>query len=1003
VKRFAGFSFDSANECVWRNEKRCPLAPKAYAVLAYLVEHPDRLVPKEELLDAVWPNTFVQEAVLKTCILEIRKALGENSRTPRHIATVHRRGYRFLSVPEKNGIEVAESKEIASALFGRDVELEQLHDLIQRAAGGERQIVFVTGEPGIGKSALVAQFLSESIAGLPVQVLKGECIEHLASREAYYPIFHALSAATKTGTLPGGIEVLRKYAPTWLADMPGLVSDDDAFTLRKESLGASRERMVREMTHALEAMSVENPLIVVLEDLHWSDVSTLDLISSVANGAEGARLLIIGTYRPVDVILSNHPVKRVKQSLLARGRCVELELEALEKRSVGELIDRRFPDHEFPPAFIDVVYDRTNGNPLFVLNVLDYAVSRGLISQADGIWRLSSQVGEKDLGVPESISHMIETQIERLTAEEQNILETASVVGLRFAVRLLGGDQAEDGLVLEECCDRLSKRSLFIGATGLMELGPGCVSASYEFTHSLYRDILYRRLSAARKMRLHRTIGEQIEKVFAGRLHEVAGELARHFETCRESLRAIQCLRILAHTSARRHALREGLDALHHALQLGRHLPEPDRSMIELELVDQIGLYYRLMGQLSSAASAFEELFARALLAGDSETQLRAQLSLAGVTSWSDRSRCLRAVDMAAALAGSRVTPESSVSASGHIAYWNLLFHGWREEDARASAAGLELARGGPDRAGLALHATRHAFFLALSSQYRRAAETAAEGARVGTEGEILIDYSIAYYFEAWAQLHLGEWGRLRRLLKSCVETAKQNSHGYWALVFGLLEAFLYIETFAFSAARKACQDYLVTAREIGHPLSVQISLVLLGLAELGSGDLAAARQNFEEARGWQRRERILMDWIWKLPLQLGFAELCLASGDAPAARAEAEAFLAHAATTSERTWIARAHDVRARIALAERDKPTARRHIALGIAEMDGYEVPLAEWRLHALASQVNKEPGEGDKAREVILRLAGSLDDEPELRDTFLSFPLVAGNLEASRAASR
>src|SRR5262249_39308455 len=150
---------------------------------------------------------------------------------------------------------------------------------------------------------------------------------------------------------------------------------------------------------------------------------------SIANRSENARLLVIGTYRPVDVILSNHPVKSVKQSLCAHGRCVEIELEDLEKQHVAEMCELRFPGHEIPSAFVDLLYRRTDGNPLFVLNVLDDAASRSLIGDRDDSLRLSSTLSETDVPVPESIAQMIESRMERLTREEQNTLEIASVAG----------------------------------------------------------------------------------------------------------------------------------------------------------------------------------------------------------------------------------------------------------------------------------------------------------------------------------------------------------------------------------------------------------------------------------------------------------------------------------------------------------------------------------------------------------------------------------------------
>jgi DNA-binding winged helix-turn-helix (wHTH) protein len=994
VKRFDTFSLDGTNQCIWRGDKRIALPPKAFAVLSYLVANSDRLVTKEELLDAVWPNTFVQEAVLKVCILDVRKALGESPRNPEHIVTEHRRGYRFVS-HAGNAASGNPRHSGTSTLLGRQADLERLHDLMRRSAASERQIVFITGEPGIGKSTLVDHFV-HSAAVEPVLLMKAQCIEHFGSSEAYYPIFQALARAAKTDAVANLIPVLRKYAPTWLAEMPGFTSAADEHALKAEILGATRERMVREMAEAIEALAAEQPLIFVLEDLHWSDVSTLDLVSAIANRSRGTRLLLVATYRPVDAILNNHPVKSVKQTLLARGQCVELELELLRKHHVAELLERRFPNHDFPPAFVDLVFQRTDGNPLFVTNMLDYAAADSLIVDVDGRWRLNSEMSDVDLRVPESLAQMIEAQIDRLTAEEQGALETASAAGLTFAASLMAGRELQQARALEECCDALVKRGLFIRSTGLVEFGPDRISARYQFTHAIYRDIIYRRLSPARRIRLHRAIGEQIELALSGRIDDAAADLALHFQECRDYGKAIHYLRVAAQRSATRHALSEALAALMRAAEICEKLSEQTRSETELNLVEQIGLLYRLMGQLPLAADQFEKMSERAHRRGDYEAELRAQFWLASVTSWLDRTRCLKAVDAAIALCDTQPESEIRANALGHSAYWNLLFRGWTDHDAAASAAALDAARQRQDQAFIALHANRHAFFQALSSHYREACQTAEEGVRIAVEIESLIDYSIGHFFEGWASLHLGEWGLMRRLLSSAMIMTKKNGHDLWTVLFGLLDAFLHLQTFSFDRARQMCENYVTRARELGHQLSVQIALVLLGLAELGLGNLAGADARLHEVREWQNRERILMDWIWQMPLQLGLTELALARGDLSAARREAELFLSITAKTAERTWIALAHYARASVALAEHDRVGARLEVSKGLAVIEGYEAPLAAWRLHALAARIDSGSQHQQRAEAVIRELAETLPDDDDLRDSLLSSAL-------GRAASR
>ena len=171
----APLRLDSANEWVWHGEQRLQLTPKAFAVLRYLVDHPGRVVTKEEVLRVIWPDTVVSEWALTTCIRQIRRALGEVAGAPQHLETVHRRGYRFIGavrsaesgVRSQNSQPTPSTQHPAPSIVGREAEITQLHRWLEAALAGERQLVFVTGEPGIGKTTVVDAFLQSLEASVP--------------------------------------------------------------------------------------------------------------------------------------------------------------------------------------------------------------------------------------------------------------------------------------------------------------------------------------------------------------------------------------------------------------------------------------------------------------------------------------------------------------------------------------------------------------------------------------------------------------------------------------------------------------------------------------------------------------------------------------------------------------------------------------------------------------------------------------------------------------------
>jgi DNA-binding winged helix-turn-helix (wHTH) protein len=282
AKVFAPFRLDPINQCVWRNRERIELAPKTFAVLTYLVDHPGRLVTQSELLEAVWPETYVQPEVLRTYILELRKALGDHAKEPRFIRTFPKRGYQFLApvVEEWLGSEIAPAAE--RPLVGRESSLAGLNTDFERTLNGNRQVTFVTGEAGIGKTTVVDAFERNVARHAGVRIARGQCLEGFGGKEAYYPVLEALGGLMSGVSRGAVVQTLARQAPAWLVQFPSLLTDAEREALQKAIFGATRERMLREICEALEALTAKEPLLLILEDLHWADHSTLDLISAVA-------------------------------------------------------------------------------------------------------------------------------------------------------------------------------------------------------------------------------------------------------------------------------------------------------------------------------------------------------------------------------------------------------------------------------------------------------------------------------------------------------------------------------------------------------------------------------------------------------------------------------------------------------------------------------------------------------------------------------------------------
>ena len=614
--RFGPFSLDLPNERLWRGPDELVLRPKTFAVLSHLVRHAGELVSREALLRAVWPDIAVTEAVLTVCIGEIRQALGDDPRAARYVETVHRRGYRFIasvaSTRAPASARALASRAAPRSLVGREAELRELDRCLEQAQRGTRSVVFVSGEAGIGKTTLVDAFLASVPVGAGVWCARGQCIAHYGSGEAYLPVFDALSRLSRElGTEPL-TACLRRYAPTWLSQMPALSSAAHGPEAPpRPGPGTGRERMLRELTEALEALTVERPLILVLEDLQWSDYATLDLVSWLAERQEPARLLLLGTFRPVEVIVRDHPLQGVKQELIRRGRCVELPLELLSAAEVGQHLAARFgaaaPLHELARA----IHQRTDGHPLFLVTLVDALVRGGWLVERAGEWRARPGIDAAAQEIPKTVQELVEQQFQQLSAEDQRLLEAASVVGLEGSATAIAAALGDDGVTIEERCTALARRGQFLLTSGIEEWADGTVAGRYRFRHTLHRQIVYDRLAVARRAQLHARIGARQEAGYGPQAAEHAAELATHFEQGRAYDRALHYRRQAAGNATRRHAHQEAIDHLRAGLALLPRLADAaDRARVDLHL--HLALGHALSAIHGPAAAAVGDAYARA-------------------------------------------------------------------------------------------------------------------------------------------------------------------------------------------------------------------------------------------------------------------------------------------------------------------------------------------------------------------------------------------------------
>lgn len=597
--RFDAFDLDEADATLLRDGRAVPLPPKAFGVLCALARQPGRLVGKDQILDAVWGHRHVTESVLKGTVSEIRAALDDDPKQPRYIETVPRRGYRFIAARTA----VAEPPPPMAApgerrpLIARELPLQRLRAAWRAAQSGRRRIAWIAGEPGVGKTTLLDHFIEENPDAL---VARGQCVEQFGTSEPYLPVLEALGAlCRKDETLAAS---LRAIAPTWLLQLPWLGKEDERAALRAELAGSTQDRMLREMGELLERYTERQPLILVTEDLHWADDATVRLIDHVARRREKAALLWLATFRPADLVSTDHPMTGVRHELRMHRLCEEIALESFSEVELARYIEARRLGDVPTEVFVKALYRHTDGLPLFVANVLEHMSTHGL--ESDG--------AAEDFGVPHDLAGMVERQLMRLDGEEQALLEAASVAGLDFRLAVVADvlDRGADEVASR--CDALARRQQWISPATLAPLPDGTLEARYAFRHAIYRHVVYDRIGPVPRAQLHRRVAQAMERLRGRGVDLAPSELALHHERGQDFASALRRYVDAAAQALAHFAPREAVQLTTHALALLRRLPEDGQRMeVELALMASRAVASaQMMGMASpEAQAAFERTY----------------------------------------------------------------------------------------------------------------------------------------------------------------------------------------------------------------------------------------------------------------------------------------------------------------------------------------------------------------------------------------------------------
>jgi DNA-binding winged helix-turn-helix (wHTH) protein/tetratricopeptide (TPR) repeat protein len=990
---FGPYLVDLRTGLLWKGRAPVALTPKASELLRLLIQHGEAGVTKRELLERLWPDTVVLENNLTVTMSALRKALGESAAHPRYIHTLSRRGYRFvpkgleLEGPEDQepppasrprprlGAPASEAwaeRERDAPFVGRAAELEFLERRLRKALSGAGGVVCITGEPGIGKTWLAERLLMslEQLPAAPL-VARGRCLEAFGSGEAYWPFLEVLDALL-TGPDSARVRArVRTFAPTWYLQFPAIVgTKDDLQALRRDTLGATPQRMLRELVDVMTALARERPLVVLIEDLHWADPSSIDLLRLLCQRSREQAWLVLGTFRTVEAALHNSPLESFRRELVAR-ECEELALEPLSEPHVQSYVAARFTVSDLPAELSQFLLAKTEGHPLFLTRLVSLFVERGEICESGGTWVLKRPLAELVLSVPPDVRGTLQRQLDRLAPADRRALAYASVEGEEFSSAVLAALVEEDELSLQERLAPLHEVHGLIQMLG-EELWPdGQPHVRYRFSHALYQSVLHESLVSARRAQLHRRAAEALAGHFGEQAPLIAVSLARHFELGGEASRAVHYLsmagqkahELLGHCEARKHFSR--------ALALLDHVAptERDRAAVPLHLARGWVDFDTRTGDLGGAD--FEAACQRADASQVPELKCEA-LFAASVLAYFDfrledsQALDLRLFEVAEASGNAELMALARISLGcGHLVDGDV-DEALRLNEAAGALLGPTAA---PNlRASLWFDRGRcHRF----KSDYG-AALTAFEQS-LALYLDVSGTMSVSNYQElARVQANLGQMSAALLSYQRAERLARDNGQEFRLREQPSRVGWIWRELGDVQGAITGDQEAIERARQQGARFSELSHLIDLARDHLQAGAPSLAESALAVAR------RLLSSGeVRAFPcdlngarLQLLDAECCLerARGSWADAQKRAEELLAQADRLLWPKYVALARAQLARVARALGHAATARRELGEALQILAAHPVPVVTWKVYAELGSLEAELGGTAKAREAF-----------------------------------
>ncbi len=881
------------------------------------------------------------------------------------------------------------ARESAFPVVGRQPELAELAAGLESVRRSGSLMISLTGEAGIGKTTVMQAFREAVAREGNVVVAAGRCSERLAGSDAYLSVLDVLDALMRGPDSP--VEtLLRLVAPTWYVRIAPLQAASGQWRLvADEARGASRNRMKLEMLAFLRELSSIRPLVILLDDLHWADHSTVELLSYLLGQPSLNHVLVVGSYRATEMTLSNDRFRQVMQGLRTRRVWREVQVSTLTNEQTAEYIDLQYGGHSFPNELARMTFERSEGNPLFMADFLRDLESRGILESSGGRWACIGCLKEARESLPDSIRELISQKVSQIGEREYGFLTVTAVAGDELESTVLATTVNVDRAEVESALAELQQVHRVLTLVGDGELPDGSASRRYRFAHSLYQSVLYDSLPPARVAELSGRLADALLTHFATDTASVAAELALLFEKSRRFREASDFFLAAARNAVTVYANDEAISLSRRAVQNAARLPAHERLPREQAAAFQLAQLHLTLSDFEGAAADFLAAEEASIALGDTEHQIDAICGAALAIFNRKRVDETRAMAERALELARRTKSEYGVASAEIVLAMERMSLG-------DTTAAVELVkRAQPvlirvDRVPTPIHVIEGVSYCAAHYGWQAdiphavpPLEWAMDRAQ---DRGVCFHIVCCLFIQGLGYGTAGDLSGALTSLEEAVRMAELNNERFWLPRLPNTRGWLYREMQDFDTAIRLNAEGVNMAAEMGFSEGTANSHIQLAGIHATLGDAERASAHLVQAKPLLDKDQWFR-WGYLCRYETEAVRCRLLEGNVKAARSHAESLLKLAKSTRKTKHIALGHKLLGEIERLEGHGERAGESYRRALRVLKKRPIPTAEWPILQAYGAHLREAGRTGEAAEVLARavaVAESLADT--IRDTKL-----------------